>query len=111
MISALADGISSIVRLVVYLTALMWLSWELTLASLVVVPLFWWLSKTFARYVRTVSRERVRRGGSLSAVAEEHVANVPLVQAYGRHDDAVRAFHRHSQGIADAELAASALTT
>jgi subfamily B ATP-binding cassette protein MsbA len=107
MISHLADGVSSIVRLVAYLVALFWLSWELTLASLVVVPLFWWVSTRFARYVQEVSRERVRRGGSLSAVAEEYVANVPLVQSCGRHEDAVDSFQRQNQGIADAELAAS----
>jgi subfamily B ATP-binding cassette protein MsbA len=107
MISDITDAVSAIVRLVAYIAALLWLSWQLTLASLVVVPLFWLVSTRFARLVRTVSRERIRRGGSLSAVAEEFVANVPLVQAYARQDDAVRSFHRQNQGIADAELAAS----
>ena len=45
--------------------------WQLALASLVVAPLFWWVSTRFARLTRDVSRERRRRGGSLGSVTEE----------------------------------------
>lgn len=107
MISHLGDAASSVVRLVVFLGALFWMSWELTLASLVVVPIVWWVSTRFARYVRDVSRERVRRGGSLGALAEEHLANIPLVQAYGRHEDAIASFDRQSRAIGETQLAAS----
>jgi subfamily B ATP-binding cassette protein MsbA len=60
MISHLADGVSSVVRLVAYIAALLWLSWELRLALLLVVPLFWWVSTRFARLARAVSRERAK---------------------------------------------------
>ena len=107
MIQYLAGGVSSVVRLVLYVGALFWLQWELALASMVVVPVFWYVSTRFARLIKDVSRERARRGGSLGAVAEEAIASAPLVQAYNREEDAVGAFHRQTRGIADAELAAS----
>ena len=83
------------------------LQWQLALAAIVVVPLLWWISAKFAGLVKVVSRERRRRAGSLSAVAEENLASGALVQTYGREDDAVRKYQRENQAIAGAELAAS----
>lgn len=107
MVANVADGLAAVVRLVFFLAALFWLQWELALASLVITPLFWFVSSRFARFVHDVSRERARRGGSLGAVAEESIASSALVQAYNREDDAVDAFHRQNTGIAAAELASS----
>jgi len=107
MIDHLSSGLASVIRLVFFVSALFFLQWELALASMIVVPLFWFVSTRFARFVKDVSRERARRGGSLGAVAEEAIATSSLVQAYNREDEAVAAFHRQNQGIANAELAAS----
>jgi subfamily B ATP-binding cassette protein MsbA len=107
MIGDLTSGIASTLRLLFFVTALFWLQWELALASMVVVPLFWFVSTRFARFVKDVSRERARRGGSLGAVAEEAIATSSLVQAYNREEEAAQAFHRQNEGIANAELAAS----
>lgn len=107
MVGYLSSGLGSIIRLVFFVGALFWLQWELALASMVVVPIFWFVSNQFAQFVKDVSRERARRGGSLSAVAEEAIATSALVQAYNREDAAVEAFHRQNRGIADAEMASS----
>ena len=107
MIGQLTSAVSSLVQLAFLVIALFWLQWELALASLVVVPVFWWVAQSFARFVKDVSRERARRGGSLASVAEEAIATGALVQAYNREDEAVSAFHRQNQGIADAQMAAS----
>jgi ATP-binding cassette subfamily B protein len=107
MVGYLTGAVGSVLRIVFYVTALFWLQWQLALASMIVVPVFWLVATRFAAFVKDVSRERARRGGSLSAVAEEAIATVPLVQAYNREESAVAAFHRQNRGIADAELAAS----
>ena len=107
MVGYLSSGLGSVIRLVFFVGALFWLQWELALASMVVVPIFWFVSNRFAQFVKDVSRERARRGGSLSAVAEEAIATSALVQAYNREDTAVEAFHRQNRGIADAEMASS----
>jgi len=107
MIGQLTSAVSSVIQLVFLVGALFWLQWELALASLVVVPVFWFVANSFARFVKDVSRERARRGGSLGAVAEEAIATSALVQAYNREDEAVDAFHRQNEGIADAQMAAS----
>jgi subfamily B ATP-binding cassette protein MsbA len=107
MIGHLAGGIDSAVRLLFFAGALLFLQWELALASFVVVPLFWYVSTRFAAFVRRLSRERRRRSGSLSAVTEESLANGALVQAYNREDDAAVKYERQNRAIFEAELAGS----
>ena len=107
MIGHLAGGIDSVVRLVFFVGALLVLQWELALASMVVIPLFWWISHSFADFVKRLSRERRRRSGSLSAITEENLANGLLVQSYNRQDDAVAKYHRQNKAIVSAELASS----
>ncbi len=107
MIGQLTSAVAAVIQLVFLLAALFWLQWELALASLIVVPIFWFIATRFARFVQDVSRERARRGGSLGAVAEEAIATSALVQAYNREDQAVAAFHRQNRGVAAAQMAAS----
>ncbi len=107
MVSQVSEGVGALVRLLVLVGALVWMDWQLALASLVVVPLFWWVSTRFARLTRDVSRERRRRGGSLGSVTEEALGNAALVQSYGREDRAVASYDDHNRAIAGAELAAS----
>jgi ATP-binding cassette, subfamily B, bacterial len=107
MIGHLANGIDATVRILFFVGALFYLDWALALGSLVVVPLFWWVSTKFASFVRRLSRERRRRSGSLSAITEEHLANGPLVQSYNREEDAVARYQRQNKAIFSAELASS----
>jgi subfamily B ATP-binding cassette protein MsbA len=107
MVGQLAGGIDSVLRLLFFGGALLYMQWELALASFVVIPLFWWVSSVFAGFVRRLSRERRRRSGSLSSVTEEHLANGALVQAYNREEEAVASYHRQSRAIFSAEMAGS----
>lgn len=107
MVGQLALGLGAVVRLLLYGAALVWLQWQLALASFVVVPVFWWIAARFAAFTKDVSRERRRRAGSLTSVTEESLGNAALVQAFGREEDAVASYHRQNLAIADAELAGS----
>ena len=107
MVGQLAGGVGAVLKLVFFVGALFWLQWELALASLVVVPVFWWVSTRFAEFTRDVSRERRRRGGSLGSITEESLSNAALVQAFGREEQAVADYHRQNTAIAGAELAGS----
>ncbi len=107
MVGQLTVGIGAVLQLAFSLAALFYLQWQLAAASLVVVPVFWWVSTRFARLTKDVSRERRRRGGSLSSVTEESLANASLVQGYGREADAVASYQRQNEAIASAELAGS----
>ncbi|MDO5627095.1 MAG: ABC transporter ATP-binding protein [Mobilicoccus sp.] len=107
MVSHLTDAIASVVRLTFLLGALFWLQWELALLSLIAAPALWWVSRHFARFTQDASRERRRRGGSLTSITEESLANASLVQLYGAERQAARAYEEQNRAIADAELAGS----
>lgn len=107
MVGQLGLGVGALLKLAFFVGALLWMQWDLALASFVVVPLFGWISVRFAAHTKEVSRERRRRGGSLTSLTEESLANAALVQTYGREDEAVAAYHEQSRGIARAELAGS----
>lgn len=107
MVGNLGAALDATLRLLFFAAALLFLQWELALASFVVIPALWWISTRFATFVKRLSRERRRRSGSLSAVTEEHLANAALVQAYNRQDQAVESYVRQNRGIFGAEMAAA----
>ncbi|MFJ2721628.1 ABC transporter transmembrane domain-containing protein [Streptomyces sp. NPDC087437] len=84
LLSGVANVLYYVVCLGVYFGMLIYLRWDLTLLALAIVPLFWAAARHFSRLIKAASRERRRRSGSLSAVAEETLANVALVCQRGR---------------------------
>jgi ATP-binding cassette, subfamily B, bacterial len=105
VLSGVTDALSYLLRIVFFSAALFYLQWDLALISLVVAPLFWLAAKRFSRLIKLASREKRRRSGSISAVAEESLSNAALVQAYGREQTEVERFHRENLGSYHAEMA------
>jgi ATP-binding cassette subfamily B protein len=109
VLSGVTDAISYLARIVFFSAALFYLQWDLALISLLVAPLFWLAAKRFSRLIKVASREKRRRSGSISAVAEESLSNAALVQAYGQEDKEVDRFHRENEGAYHAEMASTRL--
>jgi ATP-binding cassette, subfamily B, bacterial len=107
VLSGVADGLSALLRIVFFTGALIYLDWRLAIVALVVTPIFLYVARRFSRLVKHASREKRRRSGSLSAVAEESLANLMLVQASNRQDAELERFERENEGIIEAELASS----
>ncbi|MFH9981779.1 ABC transporter ATP-binding protein [Streptomyces sp. NPDC017179] len=107
LLSGVADVFYDLLQLGVFLGLLFYLSWDLTLLAIVIVPLFWGAARHFSRLTKQASRERTRRSGSLSAVAEESLGNVTLVQAYNRQDWEQRRFERENVGRFRAAMAST----
>ncbi|MYT19845.1 ATP-binding cassette domain-containing protein, partial [Streptomyces sp. SID7760] len=98
LLSGVANALYYVIQLGVFLGLLFYLSWDLTLLALVIVPLFWSAARRFSRLIKAASRERRRRSGSISAIAEESLGNIALVQAYNRQDTEESRFTRESVG-------------
>jgi ABC-type multidrug transport system fused ATPase/permease subunit len=107
MLSGLANGLGAVLRIVFFCGALFYLQWDLALVALVVTPLFLLTARRFARLIKHASREKRRRAGSLSAVAEESLGNQALVQASNREGAELQRFERENEGIIQAELASA----
>ncbi|MEU3349107.1 ABC transporter ATP-binding protein [Streptomyces sp. NPDC006700] len=107
LLSGVADVFYDLLQLGVFLGLLFYLSWDLTLLAIVIVPLFWGAARHFSRLTKQASRERTRRSGSLSAVAEESLGNATLVQAYNRQDWEQHRFERENVGRFRAAMAST----
>jgi ATP-binding cassette, subfamily B, bacterial len=107
VLSGIADGLSALLRIVFFCGALFYLQWDLALVALVVTPLFLVAARRFARLIKHASRTKRRRSGSLSAVAEQSLANHALVQASNREAAELARFERENEGMIQAELAST----
>jgi ATP-binding cassette, subfamily B, bacterial len=110
LLSAAGELVQAGARILFFGGALFLLSWKLALASLVVVPLFYFAARRFARLSRRAARERRRRSGSLTAVAEEALGNAALVQAANTQEHELARFRRESEGKILAELAGTRIS-
>ncbi|MEU6220807.1 ABC transporter ATP-binding protein [Streptomyces sp. NPDC047022] len=98
MLSGVVGAISHVLRLGIFLGMLFYLRWDLTLLALAITPMFWFTARRFSRRIKAASRERRRRSGSISAIAEEVLGNISLVQAYNRQRWGYGRFQRENLG-------------
>jgi len=84
IVSGSTDLVYKVLQLVFFVGALFLLQWQLALVSLIVCPLFWVTARFFSRRIKEISREKQRRSGAITSVAEQILSNISLVQAYGR---------------------------
>lgn len=107
VLAGLVDAVVAVATITVFAGVMIALSWQLALVALVVAPMFVISARAFSRLIRAAARERRRRTGTMSAVAEEGLGGLALVQAYGHEEEAARRFAREGDGVLDAELAAT----
>ena len=107
VLGGLGEAISALARIAFFAGALFLLDWQLALYALVLAPPFYLATRHFARLARHAAREKRRRSGALSAVAEESLANTALVQSMGRAEHERRRLLHEGEGVVDAELAAA----
>lgn len=110
MVRGVVSGVSYVLRIIFFAGALFWLQWQLALASLVALPFFGWLARRFSAKIKRATREQTRRSGALSAVVEESLANVPLVQSYNRQDTQAARLDEQAVARFDARMTATRLS-
>ena len=104
LITGAVDLLSYLFRITFFVAALLILSWQLALLAFVVTPLFWLASHLFSDRIKQIAREQRRHSGAISAIAEESLATLPLVQAYNREPDEIARFHREGERNVRAQL-------
>jgi ATP-binding cassette, subfamily B, bacterial len=109
VLSGVADALGYALRVGFFVGALFWLQWDLALVSLVVAPVFYVAARRTAALLKRASREKRRRSGSIGAVAEEGLANMALVQAYGRERTERERFHTENLAAFRAQMTATRL--
>jgi len=109
VLSGVMQVIAHSVKILVFGGLLFYLNWKLALASLIAAPLFALASRYFSTRIKAASREKRRRTGTISAVAEESLSNAALVQAYDRQASETKRFHTENLGAFAAQMVATRL--
>jgi ABC-type multidrug transport system fused ATPase/permease subunit len=107
VLSGLAQALSSALTIVFFVGALFYIEWRLALVVLLVVPIFAVIIRVFSRLIKQASREKQRRSGSLTAIAEESLSNAALVQSYNRQESEVERLHGQNRGVFEAQMVAT----
>lgn len=102
---AVADAL----RVVFFAGALLWLDLLLGIVALCVVPLFALAVRRFSRRIREAARDERRHIGGASAVAQEGLSAVALVQSFDRQDVVSGRFASEAEAGLRAHLAGTRL--
>jgi ATP-binding cassette, subfamily B, bacterial len=84
--TTLSAVVSNVISLVLVLGAMFWLSWQVTVIALVLLPIFIIPAKWVGRRLQRVSREQMQLDAEMSSLMTErfNVAGAMLAKLYGR---------------------------
>lgn len=101
--------VSDVTTVLATVTAMVLLDWRLTLASLVVLPGFVWVSRHVGDQLRVLTRARQRQFADLSSNVQESlsVSGIILGHTMGRSRSLSDAFAAQSRKLTDTEVRAS----
>lgn len=95
--SAPVELVTTAVGAVVFGAAAFWTSWQLALVTFAVAPVIWFGARVFGTLMRSATRDERDSNGRLASLLEESLANMPLVQAYGRQQAERGKVHREGR--------------
>ncbi|WP_129310867.1 ABC transporter ATP-binding protein [Streptomyces sp. L2] len=101
--TSLVSNITSVVATIVAMIAL---DWRLTVVSLVLLPVFVWISRRVGRERKKITTERQKQMAEMAATVTESlsVSGILLGRTMGRSDSLTRSFAEESEGLVDLEV-------
>ena len=101
--STLSGVVGNLITVVVVLGTMIALSWQITLISLLLVPLFLLPARWMGRRLQQLTREQMRLNSDMSAQMTErfNVAGALLVKLFGRPEDESNAFGGRAVRVRD----------
>ncbi|SCF83757.1 ABC transporter ATP-binding protein [Streptomyces sp. Ncost-T10-10d] len=99
----LSQLLSIVLSLGLLLAAMFYLSWQITVAALMMIPLFLLPARLIGRRLQRITRERMELDGEMSALMSErfNVAGAVLAKLYGRAEDESNLFARKAGRVRD----------
>jgi ATP-binding cassette subfamily B protein len=103
----MSESVSMLLNLVLVLTAMFWLSWQLSLLALAVIPLFMLPGKVASRRWQRLFLQQMQLHGELATMTAERVdvSGALLAKLYGRPDEDAELFTRKATRIRDLAVA------
>jgi ATP-binding cassette, subfamily B, bacterial len=101
--STLSSVVSNIVSLVLVLATMIFLSWQITLVALLLLPVFVLPARWVGRKLQTITRESMQLNAEMSQTMTErfNVAGALLVKIFGRLPDETAQFAGKAQRVRD----------
>ncbi|MEU1290706.1 ABC transporter ATP-binding protein [Kitasatospora sp. NPDC005856] len=99
----LSQSVSTLMTLVLVLGSMFFLSWQITVAALVMIPIFFAPAKMVGRRLQRLTRERMQLDAEMGSMMNErfNVSGAMLAKLYGRPDQESGLFERLAGRIRD----------
>lgn len=99
----LSNVIGNLISVVLVLSAMFLLSWQITLASLVLLPLFLWPARILGRKIQQITRESFDLTASMNNMMVErfNVAGAQLAKIFGQHEEETKTFQTRAARVSD----------
>src|SRR5579859_1825572 len=103
----MSESVSVLLNLVLVLAAMFWLSWQLSLVALAVIPLFVLPGKVAGKRAQRLIRQEMQLYGELAAMTAERsdVSGALLGMLYGRPEEEAGRFTRKASRVRDLAVA------
>ena len=99
----LSNVVGNIITVVLILGAMFVLSWRITLAGLVLIPLFVLPARFWGRKLQAITRESYNLHSAMNSLMVErfNVAGAQLAKLFGRHQDESKSFEAKAARVSD----------
>ncbi|MDQ0753003.1 ATP-binding cassette subfamily B protein [Streptomyces africanus] len=99
----LSQSLSTMLTLILVLGAMFYLSWPITLAALVMIPLFFIPGKIIAQRMERLARSGMQKDAELGSMMTErfNVSGAMLVKLYGRPEEESAEFSKKARLVRD----------
>ncbi len=101
--------VSNLTAVVATVVAMLALEWRLTVVSLLLLPVFVWISRRVGRERKKITTHRQKQMAAMAATVTESlsVSGILLGRTMGRADSLTRSFARESEQLVDLEVRSS----
>ncbi|MFI2348116.1 ABC transporter ATP-binding protein [Streptomyces sp. NPDC019443] len=101
--------VSNLTAVVATVVAMLALDWRLTAVSLLLLPLFVWISRRVGRERKKITTQRQKQMAAMAATVTESlsVSGILLGRTMGRADSLTKAFAEESERLVDLEVRSS----
>lgn len=99
----LSDSVTTLLTLVLLLGAMLYLSWQITVAALLMIPFFLLPVRLIARRLQRLTRETMQLDAEMSSMMNErfNVSGAMLAKLYGHAQDETAAFATRAGRVRD----------
>ncbi|MGC0342847.1 ABC transporter ATP-binding protein [Streptomyces sp. SLBN-8D4] len=101
--TSLVSNLTSVIATIVAMIAL---DWRLTVVSLLLLPVFVWISRRVGNERKKITTQRQKQMAAMAATVTESlsVSGILLGRTMGRSDSLTRSFAEESEGLVDLEV-------